>query len=293
MADVLQVILNGAATGGLYALLAIGYALVFGTLRFVNFAHGDVCMVGAYLVAGLLAAGLPAWAAFVLGASGAGLLSACLFWRLYRPLLASERIYSLVAAVAVSFLLQHGVQALVSPDALPFPVQGNEHVWSLGGDGPWLRVIDAQVFAIAFFAAAGLWGLTRWTRYGLALRAIASQPSAAALCGVPLERVMASTFWLSGAIATLSSTLQATLMGQMHPTMGLATGLKAFVAAVLGGIDSIWGAWLGGLCLGIAESALIECGYSSSKEACVYGALVLTLLVRPQGLFGRVPITKS
>lgn len=276
------------AIGGLYALVAIGYSLVFGILNFVNFAHGDIYMLGAYAVLILGTLGLPLVAALPLAALACALLGAGLYLLFYRPLASRARLTLLIAAVAVSLLLQNGAQLLFGAEAQAAVFALPDDIWVFETWGDLVvRVMDVWIVGVALLLALVTWLLVRCSRLGLAIRAVASNPRAAAMVGVPVARVVAFTFALSAALATVAGALQSMATNQVMPLMGLGAGLKAFVAAVLGGMGSLWGAVLGGFALGLLDGLLVGLGAARWKDVVAYGLLILLLLVRPQGLLGR------
>lgn len=294
MTAVLQCLVNGLSIGGLYALVAIGYSLIFGILNFVNFAHGDFYMLGAYLVMSLGIMTLPLWLALPVGLGACAALSVWVYQIVYRPMAKRDRLTLLIAAVAISLLLENGVQLWFGGEAQAFPFAlPDDMIIETFGDGDLvIRVMDLWIFAIAMLLALGTWAAVRFTKLGLGIRAIASNRAAAVCVGVPVDRAIAVTFFVGAALATVAGTLQSMATNQITPLMGVAAGLKAFVAAVLGGIGSIWGAVLGGLVLGLLDSLLISLGASMWKDVVVFALLIALLLVRPQGFLGREKLVK-
>ncbi len=297
---ILQQIINGLSLGSIYALIALGYTLVYGTLRFINFAHGDVFMLGAFLGfyfnqffvslfgnSGHLAhIGICVLAMLCCGVVG------ILIERLaYRPLRHHPKITMLITAIGVSLFLEYGGQLVFGVDPKPFPV--------LIPDVPWMETPDmvlstgpAVVMLSAFFLLLMLYGVVFHTKMGRAIRAVASNPKAASLMGVNPDYVIGVTFALGSVLAGAAGLLYASLYPSINPMMGVFPGLKAFVAAVVGGIGHMGGAVLGGFLIGILETFVT--GYLSPiyRDAITFGCLILILVVKPSGLLGKSSIEK-
>lgn len=292
----LQVLVDGLLLGSIYALIALGYTMVYGVLRFINFAHGEIFMAGAYggmLIAPLalrLCGGSPGWAPALLTIAGAMALAAVLGvlieFLAYRPLRSRPRITALITAIGVSFFLQNLAQVLFGGAPRSFPQVLPEVQWVLLG-----KVTVALGKAVALLLAplllGGLCFLVLRTRLGLAMRALAFNPQAAPLMGVNPDRVVSATFAIGSGLAGAGGVLWCLAYPQLTPVMGVKPGLSAFVAAVLGGIGSLPGAALGALLLGLSEQAIAASPWSAWRDALVFGILVLILLVRPTGLLGR------
>jgi len=288
-----QQLLNGIAWGGIYALVALGYTMVYGVLRLINFAHGEVYMVGAmtgYYVAHALSLGRePSLAGLVvvlLAAMGAcALLGATIERVAYRPLRGAGRLAPLITAIGVSLLLQNAGQLVFGADPKFFPpLLASRESFRVGA----LAVSNIQLTVITTVVVlmAGLQLIVNRTRFGRAMRAVSMDAPAAALMGVPVDRVISGTFVLGSVLAAAAGILVGLSNPKIDPLMGLLPGLKAFVAAVLGGIGSIPGAMAGGLLLGIVET--LVSGYLSStyRDAIAFVILIAILLYRPTGLFG-------
>jgi branched-chain amino acid transport system permease protein len=295
----LQQLTNGVAWGSIYALIALGYTMVYGVLKLINFAHGEVYMVGAmsgyYAAHALGVAGRPSLlglAAVLLASMAVCALLGALIERVaYRPLRAAPRLAALITAIGVSLLLQNAGQLVFGADPKFFPalLEARE-VMRAGG----LAVSNIQlaVLTTALILMGGLQFIVMRTRFGRAMRAVAWDAPAAALMGVPVDRVIQGTFVLGSMLAAAAGVLVGLSNPKIDPLMGLMPGLKAFVAAVLGGIGSIPGAMLGGLLLGVIET--LVAGYLSStyRDAIAFVVLVLILLYRPAGLLGRAQTEK-
>jgi branched-chain amino acid transport system permease protein len=284
--DFLQYVLDGLAVGGLYALIAVGYSMVYGVLQMINFAHGELFMVGAYFVMVVLGAGAPAWAAIPLCAVGIGLFAVIIERIAYRPLRGADRLAPLITAVGVSLFLQYSVQLLFSPNPRSYPIQLTSEMIELFDGAVIVRVRDIGIFAFTVLITIALEVFVRHTKPGKGIRALAMHPMAARFVGVPIDRTIALTFFIGAALACLAGSLQGMAVNQIGPFMGVTTGLKAFAAAVLGGIGVLPGALLGGLVLGITENLLVGYELSTYKDGSAFLILILVLLIRPQGLLG-------
>jgi branched-chain amino acid transport system permease protein len=289
-----QHLLNGLSLGAIYALIALGYTLVYGILRLINFAHGDIFMAGTF--AGLYAAqALGAGQAPSLGHFGAVLLIAMaaaglLGWLVerlaYRPLRQAPRVNLLMTAVGVSLLLENLGQVVFGATPRLFPDILPESTLLQAGA---IAVTNHQAAVLA--TSLGLMLVLEWvihsTRFGRAMRAVSHSHEAASLVGIPVDRIIAATFVVGSALAAAAGILLAVSYPKVDPLMGILPGMKAFVAAVLGGIGNIRGAVVGALLMGVAEE--LVAGYFSStyRDALAFGILILILLVKPAGLFGK------
>jgi branched-chain amino acid transport system permease protein len=290
----LQQLLNGLTIGMVYALIALGYTMVYGVLQLINFAHGDVFMAGGYLALtalGLIASmglGLPVWAAvvfvFIFAMAGSAFLGAGIERFAYRPLRRSPRLTALISAIGMSFVLQNSVMLLygtkekVMPEILPY--------WSVDIGGVTLMLIQIVIFTVSVSLMFFLDRFVKRTKTGRAMRAVAEDPEAAALMGVSADGIIRSTFALGSALAAVGGTLFAMNYGSLNFHDGYLAGIKAFTAAVFGGIGSIPGAMLGGILLGVFEGFCA--GYISSewKDVFAFGLLVALLLLKPSGILG-------
>jgi branched-chain amino acid transport system permease protein len=292
--NLIQQLLNGITWGSIYALIALGYTMVYGVLRLINFAHGEVYMMGAmtgYYTArwlGLAAEPSLGGLLLVLLASmvACGALGAVIERVAYRPLRAAGRLAPLITAIGVSLLLQNTGQLVFGADPKFFPSLLRSRELFRSGD---IAISNIQVTVLV--TALVLMGLLEYivqrTRFGRAMRAVSYDAPAAALMGVPVDRVITGTFVLGSMLAAAAGILVGLSNPKIDPLMGLMPGLKAFVAAVLGGIGSVPGAMAGGLLLGVIETLVT--GYLSStyRDAIAFVILVVILLYRPTGLFGR------
>ncbi len=285
--------MNGVAWGGIYALIALGYTMVYGVLKLINFAHGEIYMVGAmtgYYAAhyfGVASAPSTGGLLLTLGASmtACALLAAVIERVAYRPLRNAPRLAPLITAIGVSLLLQNLGQLVFGADPKFFPtLVASRNVLELGG----LSISNVQltVLGTAIALMAGLQLVVMRTRFGRAIRAVSFDAPAAALMGVPVDRVILGTFVLGAVLAGAAGVLVGLTNPKIDPLMGVLPGLKAFVAAVLGGIGNIPGAMLGGILLGVIET--LVSGYLSStyRDAIAFVLLIVILLYKPTGLFG-------
>jgi len=320
MSTFLQQLINGISLGAIYALIALGYTMVYGILRLINFAHGDVYMVGAFM-GYYLAGGIGIRGAQMLmgnpdanvfgrvlahGLLGGGVLQPSLITALvvmllamaicavlgvvierlaYRPVRKYSRLTALITAIGVSLLLENGGQVVFGADPKFFPELFTKRNINLFG-GASINTADIVVLVIAFGLMIVLQLIVFRTKTGKAMRAVSFNLNSAKLMGINTDRIIAFTFALGSALAAAAGVLVAIRIPRVDPLMGILVGLKAFVAAVLGGIGNIPGAVLGGLLIGITETMVV--GYLSPtyKDAVAFAILILILLFRPSGLLG-------
>jgi branched-chain amino acid transport system permease protein len=304
LSTLLQQLINGVSLGAIYALIALGYTMVYGVLRFINFAHGDVFMLGAFAgfyVAPIVARVLPLPGVagmvvlFLVSMTLCALLGVIIERLAYRPLRNRPKLTVLITAIGVSLLIEYSGQKVFSANPRPFPTLAPPfHLgMQIGGEG---RVeIDANQTVLFVVTLLLLWALHTivWkTKMGTAMRAVSLNQQAAALVGVNIDRVISFTFALGSALAGAAGILYSMLYPSIDPLMGIMPGLKAFIAAVLGGIGNIPGAALGGLILGALET--LVAGYLSSRyrDGIAFAALIVILLWKPSGLLGKREIEK-
>ncbi|MSR42587.1 MAG: branched-chain amino acid ABC transporter permease [Pedosphaera sp.] len=298
MTEAIQQLVNGLSLGSIYALIALGYTMVYGVLRFINFAHGDVFMLGAF--AGLflypLAGRQPSIGGAVLILVLAMAICAAigiLIERLaYRPLRERPRLNVLITAIGVSLLIEYGGQhqAVLGKNPRTFPDLLPSTNFSVGG-----AVFGSHqliVLGLTLLLLVALRFIVLKTRIGMAMRAVSFNPQAAALMGVNINVVISFTFGLGSALAAAGGILYAMNYPSIEPLMGVMPGLKAFVAAVLGGIGSLPGAALGGLVLGLIETLIKSTRWSNYADAVAFAVLILILLFRPAGLLGKTEVEK-
>jgi branched-chain amino acid transport system permease protein len=283
-----QQVINGLSLGSLYALIAIGYTMVYGILRLINFAHGDLIMVSAYVA--VMAGGWFAWPwplAFALAVSLTGLLGVLLERGAYRPLRRAPRISLLISAIAASFLLENLALVIAGGRPQPFPTPDwFAHTIVLGG--LYIPRLSLLIPAVALVLVGGLFVLLHRTQVGRAMRAIAHDLETVGLMGINVNRIISLAFLMGSLLAGVGGLLWAMKYPQVNPFMGIMPGLKAFIAAVLGGIGNLAGAVLGGLILGLLEIMLVALFpiWAGYRDAFAFGLLILLLLVRPRGILG-------
>lgn len=300
MDDFSYYLISGICIGAITALVAVGYTLVYGIIKLINFAHGEFYMVGAYTAFGvylILPPTLPATVSIplILGAAGlAGAAIAALTEAIaYKPIRRSGRLAALLTAIGVSFLLQNLFTFVNDAQPLQYPTEtiGSvgevcQRTVDIAGDG--IVAIRFAYIGVALLISALLWWLVMKTSFGRAMRAISQDADAAALMGINRDRVIRLSFVLGGFLAGIAGCL-VSLQSVTEPMMGFMPGLKAFVAAVLGGIGSIPGAILGGFTLGIVESMVVWAGVPTGyKDVAAFVILILVLAAKPTGLLGRV-----
>ena len=286
----IQQLVNGLSLGSIYALIALGYTMVYGIVKLINFAHGEILMVGAYTAYYVLrtvgASPLGLALAFAAAMIVCGVTGITIERFAYRPLRSSPRLNSLITAIAMSLILQNGVRVLpfAGPNPRQFPTMDTIMV-------PFGAVsvsnIQIIVITVSIVLMLILNYIINWTKTGKAMRAVSFDMQAASLMGISVNRIIAFTFALGSVLAAAGGILYATAYPQIEPTMGAMPGLKAFVAAVLGGIGSVPGAMLGGYILGVAET--MTKGFLSSQfaDAISFSILILILLVKPTGIMGQ------
>ena len=296
----IQQLINGLTLGAVYAVVTLGYTMVYGIIQLINFAHGDVVMVGAMVAFSVIVAlaplGLPPLVV-VLVATGCAVLSCMLIGyameRLaYRPLRGAPRLAPLITAIGVSIILQHLAMMIWSRNPLAFPQILKTQSYDIGG--ATITNVQIAILSISLAIMAGLVALVYRTRLGTAMRATAQNPQVAGLMGIDANRVIAFTFVIGAALAAVAGVMVASYYGIAHYAMGSQLGLKAFCAAVLGGIGNIPGAMLGGVLLGLVEA--LGAGYIGDLTGNVFGSnyqdvfafivLIGVLVLRPSGLLG-------
>lgn len=297
MSDFLQHLFNGVTTGCILALIALGYTMVYGVLKLINFAHSDVFMVGAFMgYYGAHSLGLGGGAdrfdplrvglIFLFSMAACGLLGFLNEKIAYRPLRHSNRITSLITAIGVSFFLEFGGQMVFSANYRSFPeIIPKARLSFLGIEATNYPVI-ILVTAVALMAALSY--IVYFTRFGRAMRAVSYSFETASLMGIPTDRVVSVTFVIGSTLAAAGGVLYALNYGEINPLMGVMPGLKSFVAAVLGGIGIVPGAMLGGLLIGLCDEFVVYFGLPSSYQSAItFTILILVLLFRPAGLLGK------
>ncbi|MCL4501620.1 MAG: branched-chain amino acid ABC transporter permease [Deltaproteobacteria bacterium] len=279
----LQQLLNGLTTGSVYALIALGYTMIYGILGLINFAQGEIYMFGAFITVLLLATGqVNFFLAFAAGMAGAGILGVVLERVAFRPLRGTHPLVPLISAIGASIFLQSLALLLFGPNDRPFPIQYTFSCISIAGVA--VSTIQLAILAAGLAFMALLVAFVRYTRYGKAIVACALDRDTARLMGIKVDRMVALTFLIGSALSGAAGIMMAIYYNATYPRMGLLPGLKAFSAAILGGVGNIPGAILGGLLLGVAESLGAAYVSSAYKDAIAFAILILVLLLRPQGI---------
>lgn len=299
MQDFIQHMINGVSLGSIYALIALGYTMVYGILQLINFAHSDVYMMGAFCAYyGAMVMGLqskPGIGSLIIllavAMVGCSLLGMTIEKLAYRPLRKAPKLNILITAIGVSLFLQYSGQVVFGADPKVFPqILDNTVLAEFGG--VQLKTMDITVFIVTVMMMGALHFLIYHTKVGKAMRAVSSNMTVAAMMGVNTDRIISFTFGLGSALAGVGSVLVGMKYPKIEPLMGMMIGLKAFVAAVLGGIGSIPGAVLGGILMGLSEEMVV--GYLSStyRDALAFGILIVILIYRPAGLLGKSGVEK-
>ena len=287
----LRQIINGLQAGSIYALVALGYSMVYGIIMLLNFAHGDIIMVGAYIAWMCMARfALNPVFAILFAILGCVLLGVTIEKVAYKPLRSSPRISLLITAIGVSFLLENLAQIVFGAGAQVIPPFFSIPNLSIGS-----VEISGNAIVTLIVTALSMIGLTlliQKTKMGKAMRAVSEYTGAAQLMGININRTISFTFAIGSALAGIGSVLYCTAYPQATATMGSMLGLKAFVASVLGGIGSIPGAMIGGFAIGLAEALVSAVGLSVWKDGVVFAILIIVLLIKPTGFLGRPMVEK-
>lgn len=282
----LQQLVNGLILGSVYALLALGYTMVYGIIKLINFAHGDIYMMGAFMGYFLInSLHLNFFLALILAMVGTAALGVLVEFLAYRPLRNSTRIAALITAIGVSFFLEYVMVYFVGANTRSFPQVIETVRYNFGPIS--LTNIQLMILVISLILMVLLQVIVQKTKMGKAMRAVSVDSDAAQLMGINVNRTISFTFALGSALAGAAGVLIALYYNSLEPLMGMTSGLKSFVAAVLGGIGIIPGAALGGFVIGLLETFATAFGMSDFRDAIVYGILILILLVRPAGILGK------
>ena len=281
-----QQLVNGIILGSIYALLALGYTMVYGIIKLINFAHGDIYMLGAFIgYYAISALHMNLWMALIVTMITTAIFGMLIEFLAYRPLRHSTRISALITAIGVSFLLEYGMVFLVGANTRSFPQAikiVNYHIGSITVTNLLLLIL---IVALVLMVALQI--IVRKTKMGKAMRAVSVDSDAAELMGINVNSTISFTFALGSALAGAAGVLIGLYYNSIEPLMGMTPGIKAFVAAVLGGIGIIPGAALGGFVIGILETLSISLNLSSYRDIVVYGVLIIILLARPAGILGK------
>ena len=309
--EFLQQLVNGLSQGSIYALIALGYTMVFGVLRFINFAHGDVYMLGAFtgfyfgpkitqlFGRGVTAGSMPfgdllnpsAWAVLLVAMALCALIGIVIERLCYRPLRDRPKLTVLITAIGVSLFLENGGQYAFGVDPKSFPEIITDRALEIPESwgkisGLTITLSQVLIFGVTLLLMVVLRHIVVKTRMGMAMRALSFNPVAAQLMGINIDVVISFTFGLGSALAGAAGILTSMQQPSIDPLMGVNAGLKAFVAAVLGGIGNLQGAALGGLLIGVVEALVVGYGNPTYRDPIVFGVLIVILLVKPTGLLG-------
>lgn len=282
--DCLQYLINGIAQGSLYAIVALGYTMVYGIIRLVNFAHGEFLMLGAFCGFYALKFNLPMPLAIFIAMIGAGVVALIVERMIYRPIRNEGRIPALITAIGASLFFQYTGQLVFGADPKTIPPVFPEIIFNFGEIN--ISNIQIFIFIVTLLILFFLWWLTHFTKIGVAMRATSYNLKAAELMGINTNKIIAFTFFLGSSLAGLAGMLMGYTMS-VEPMMGMSLGLKAFVAAVVGGIGVIPGAALGGFILGIAENLVAGLYKSSFRDGVSFFILIIILLIKPSGILGK------
>lgn len=292
-----QQLINGLTLGLIYALIAVGYTMVYGVIQLINFAHGEIYMLGAFFcVTFITAAGLPFYAAILMAVLCCILCGILLDIIAYRPLRKAPRLAALITAIGMSIFLQNVALIIWGSRSRPFPQAAlppffREKALIMGDISlTWLQLC---IFLVAITMMIGLYLVINKTRIGTAMRALAQNKTAASLMGINVNYVISFTFAIGSAMGAVAGILVAVYYNTLYPTMGYTAGVKAFAAAVLGGIGSVPGAMVGGVVLGVAEA--LGAGYISSlyRDGVAYAVMIAVIIFRPSGILGRSVVDKA
>jgi branched-chain amino acid transport system permease protein len=300
----IQTVVNGLTTGSLYALIALGYTMVYGVLKLLNFAHGDLFMVGAFIgyfaigwFGGPTALTIPVWLLVIImlaiASIGVGGLGVAIERFAYRPLRDAPRIAPLITALGISFVLENAVLLLFggltryynTPAFIPFSV-------AIHIDGVSIGIVQILIFVLSIVFMIALTQLVNRTVLGKSMRAVASDREAAEMLGINVDRTIAMTFFIGSALAGAAGVMYGLYANQVANLIGFLAGLKAFTAAVVGGIGSVPGAMIGGMFIGLCESFSLSYISTRYGDLIVFGVLIAVMLARPTGLFGQAPLQK-
>ena len=284
--QIFQQIVNGLSLGSIYALIALGYTMVYGIIKLINFAHGDVMMVGAY--SGWFAITvlhLPFLPALLFAMVSCALMGVLIERIAYKPLRNASRIAALITAIGVSLFLEYGGMLAVTAQVRTYPDVFPSTKYEIYG--VIFKYGDIVMLATSVILMGLLHFIVQYTKMGKAMRAVSFDKDAALLMGINTNNIISFTFAIGSALAAAAGVLMGVYFNTIDPLMGITPGLKAFVAAVLGGIGIIPGAMVGGLMLGLIESIVSGLGASTWRDAVAFSILILVLIVKPSGLFGK------
>lgn len=286
MTEFFQQLVNGLSIGSIYALIALGYTMVYGIIKLINFAHGDIYMLGAYVgFISIAQLHLGFFPALLLAMVVCGVLGVIIERIAYKPLRNATRIAALITAIGVSYFLEYSTQKIMGPGVKTYPsVLSNQtfHVFGIQN-----QMQQIYILAITIILMLALQFIVRKTKIGRSMRAVSVDADAAKLMGINVDATISYTFAIGSALAGAGGVLVGMYYNTINPLMGMVPGIKAFVAAVFGGIGIIPGAMFGGFFIGIVEALVTAYGSSLYKDAVVYAILILILIIKPAGLLGK------
>lgn len=286
MTAFLQQLVNGLSLGSIYALIALGYTMVYGIIKLINFAHGDIYMLGAYCAFLITTyCGLGFIPALLISMIFCGVVGVLIERIAYKPLRHATRITALITAIGVSYVLEYATQYIMGSEVRTYPKLLTSASFHLGP--VTITMQQVYIFVITVILMVVLQFIVQKTKMGRAMRAVSVDEDAARLMGIDVDKTISFTFLLGSALAGVAGVLVGIYYNSINPLMGMTAGLKAFIAAVFGGIGSIPGAMIGGLFIGIAETMVTAYGSSLYKDAIVYIILILILILKPAGLLGK------
>ncbi len=286
MNQVFQQFINGMSLGSIYALVALGYTMVYGIIKLINFAHGEMYMLGAFVSFYLITImQVPFFIAMFISMIVVAMVGFFIERIAYKPLRNATRIAALITAIGVSFLLQYTTMFFVGADIKVFPQAFNNQIFNVFGISISLKQL--LIFSVTAILMVALQTLVNRSKFGRSMRAVSADKEAAALMGIDVDKTIAITFAIGAALAAAAGSLVGMYYNTISPLMGVTPGLKAFVAAVFGGIGHIKGAMLGGFIIGLIETLVVGVGYSLLKDALVFFVLILVLIIKPSGLLGK------
>ena len=287
MTQFLQQLVNGLSLGSIYALIALGYTMVYGIIKLINFAHGDIYMLGAFTAFyATTVFHLNFFLALIVAMVLCGVLGVLIERIAYKPLRHATRITALITAMGVSYILEYTTQYFAGSEVKTFPEDVlNNAVFQIGG----IQISQQQIYIIAvtLILMLALTYIVGRTRMGRAMRAVSVDEKAAELMGISVDRTISFTFLLGSVLAGAAGVLVGVYYNSINPLKGMVPGLKDFIAAVFGGIGIIPGAMIGGFAIGIAETMVVAYGSSLYRDASVYVILILILIIKPAGLLGK------
>ena len=286
----LKQLINGLSVGGMYAVIAIGYSMVYSILYMMNFAHGDIYIFGTFIAMALLASSLPPWLALLLAAVFGGVIAMTVERTVYRPVRHANRIVPMISALGAALVLRTVAQVIWGPQQIVYPSIIPENVIQLGD----FQILSQNILSIAVAGACVLLFtiLIKFTKIGKATQCVIQDINTSSLMGIPVNTIIPMVYWLGGFFGVIGGVMISSYYSVISIEMGLWGTCKAWAAAQLGGVGSFYGAFLGGILLGVLETLAAAYLGAGFKDSIGYIAIVLILLFRPQGLFGKKKAVK-